>query len=131
MEKKIGIWIDKSKAYVIDAGSGSLEMIESDVDSFKSVGGSPGSSPYGNQDANGEKELQERQRNQLKKYVDKVSDKISDASKVVIFGPAEAKLELKKSVESKSALKSKLVGVETADSMSETSLIEWVQKYYR
>jgi hypothetical protein len=130
MEKKIGIWIDKSKAYVIDAGSSSLEIIESEVESFRSVGGSPGSSPYGNQDAGGEKELQERQRNQLKKYVDKVSDKISDASKVVIFGPAETKLELKKSVESKSALKSKLVGVETADSMSETSLVEWVKNYY-
>lgn len=130
MEKKIGIWIDKSKAYVIDAENGSLEMIESEVESFKSIGGSPGSSPYGNQDASGEKEMQERQRNQLKKYVDTVSDKISDASKVVIFGPAEAKLELKKSIESKSALKSKLVGVETTDSMSEKSLIEWVKNYY-
>ncbi len=94
MEKKIGIWIDKSKAYVIDAGSGVIDKIDSEVESFRSVGGSPGSSPYGNQDANGEKELQERQRNQIKKYVDSISSKISDASKVVIFGPAEAKVEL-------------------------------------
>lgn len=130
MGKNIGIWIDRSKAYIIDDENTMFDVIESNVEDFHSAGGSASSTPYGNQDASGEKEMQERQRNQMKHYVKDLSSRVQDSSRVVVFGPAQAKNELAKEIESNHLFKGKLVGIETTDSMSDTKLKEWVRNFY-
>ncbi len=130
MEKKVGIWIDRAKAHIIDEGNGTFETIESNVSEFNPSGGSPANTPYGKQDASGEKELQNEKREQMKKYVRELADKLADSDRIVIFGPAEAKLELAKEIESSHELKDKLQGVETADSMTDNQLREWVRNYF-
>lgn len=129
MGKNIGIWIDRKKAYIIDDAGSVFETIESNVSDYHPRGGSPSSTPYGNQDASGEKELQNEQREQMKKYVRGLTEKLSVADRIVVFGPAEAKKELAKAIEA-SDLRDKLKGVETADSMSDNQLKEWVRNYY-
>lgn len=130
MGKNIGIWIDRSKAFILDDKGSQIKKVESEVEDFNPSGGAPASTPYGNQNAGGEKEMQERQRNQMKQYVRNLSNELKDASRIVVFGPAEAKYELANEIKNNNLLKDKLFGVETSDSMSETELKQWVKNYY-
>jgi hypothetical protein len=49
---------------------------------------------------------------------------------VLIFGPGEAKLELENEIRKSKELARKLVGVETADKMTERQIAAKVRRYF-
>ena len=65
----------------------------------------------------------------LDKYYDKAISAIHDATSILIFGPGEAKGELKKRIENKK-LKGHKIAVEAADEMTEPQIAAKVRQRF-
>jgi hypothetical protein len=66
---------------------------------------------------------------QLNIYYDAVIASIRDAEAILIFGPGEAKGELKKRLE-RDNLGGRIVGIETADKMTDRQIAAKVREYF-
>ena len=62
-------------------------------------------------------------------YYDAVIASIRDADSIIIFGPGEAKGELKERLE-KSNLGGRIVGIETVDKMTDRQIAAKVRQYF-
>ena len=67
--------------------------------------------------------VEEKWRQHLGEYYRKVIRAIQDAQEIFIFGPAQAKLELKIEILKSEPLAHRVVGTETADTMTENELV--------
>ena len=124
MKKDVGLWIDRRRAAIVTVTEEEIKMryIISDVDNhFQFAGGVP--------EFTGEDIMDRRIANNLKKYYDKVISDIKDAHSILIFGPGEAKIELKKRMSSKSFIW-KEVQVETEDKMTDNQITAKVRHYF-
>ena len=126
MKKEIGLWIDHRKAVVVmisDEGE-DVKEITSHMD--KHVRFSSGASEEGSSE-----DVRDRQfGNQLNSYYDAVIAVIQDGESIQIFGPGEAKGELKKRLESKD-LGGRIVSVETVDKMTDRQIAAKVREVLR
>jgi hypothetical protein len=78
-----------------------------------------------------EEDISERRfTNHLNEYYDEVIASISNASSILIFGPGEAKGELKKRLEDKK-IKNLLIDSETVDKMTENQIAAKVREYFK
>jgi hypothetical protein len=129
MKKEVGLWIDHKKAVVITLTDKGQEI--------KQIGGhlERDDQPLGGWEAHsgkdyGEIDRQERHfMDHLDKYYDEVIAFIHDAESILIFGPGEAKGELEKRIKSK-GLHVRIVGVETADEMTDPQIAAKVRKQF-
>ena len=62
-------------------------------------------------------------RQNLREYYREVIRAIQDAQEIFIFGPAQAKMELKIEILNVKTISHKVVGTETADTMTEDELV--------
>ena len=67
--------------------------------------------------------VEEKWRQHRGEYYRKVIRAIQDAQEIFIFGPAQAKMELKIEILKSEPLSHRVVGTETADNMTEDELI--------
>jgi hypothetical protein len=129
VKKQAGLWIDHKKAVIVtftDKGpeikhiSGHLER------DAQPSGGWPAHSgkDYGEDDRQDNRFM-----GHLDKYYDEVIAFIHDADSILIFGPGEAKGELKKRIESK-GLPGHIVGVEAADEMTDPQIAAKTRKHF-
>jgi hypothetical protein len=110
MNKKVGLWLDRNKAVIVSITNNGEErrIITSNMENYIRYSSNvPG-------DGSVEDVRDRRFWNHLGEYYDKVITQIGDARSILIFGPGEAKYELKKSLESKGMLEN-LVSVDDAD----------------
>jgi hypothetical protein len=121
MGQQVGVWIDHRHAVIVSIQQGketTLE-VESGVEPrVRLAGGSRSSTPYGPQDIASDGKRDRRHIKQLTSFYRRVIELIHDADEILICGPGEAKLELKKIVDRSSTLARRVVGVETADKMT-------------
>ena len=127
-QNKIGIWIDFDKAVVIKA-SEEMKTIESNIEHFNVHGGSRSKASNGPQDNVSESKLLARNKQQQHDFFIEIIKEVNPKDSVVIFGPAEAKLGLKKAFLDNSSFKHNTIPVETADSMTENQMKDWVRNY--
>lgn len=132
MEKNIGIWLDNEKAFIITLfdKKESIRKLESPMQTFQQKGEYGTASPYASQDASKERKLNERRKQQLKVYFQKIVSQVTHADNILIFGPAQAKVGLKKVLQTNKLLASKLKDVVTADKMTQNQLVAYVRNYY-
>lgn len=145
MEVYMGIWVDHEKAFLVRVNKETLDAIlrydsiEVDFEEIKSnvekhvrlSGGSRTRNvPYGPQEIADDKKLDKRRVQQLKLFYNDIIDRIRDAGKIFIFGPGEAKLELKKEIERNNELASRIQGVETTDKMTPNQIKAKVIAFY-
>lgn len=124
MKKEVGLWIDRRRAAIVTVTKEQIKMryIISDIDNhFQFAGGTP---EFTDEDIK-----DRRTENNLKKYYDKVISDIKDANSILIFGPGEAKIELKNRMERKS-FTGKKVQVETEDKMTDKQITAKVRHYF-
>jgi nucleoid DNA-binding protein len=124
MKKEVGLWIDRRRAAIVTVTKEEIKMryIISDIDNhFQFAGGTP---EFTNEDI-----MDRRLENNLKKYYDKVISDIKDANSILIFGPGEAKIELKNRMGRKS-FTGKKVQVETEDKMTDRQITAKVRHYF-
>jgi molybdopterin converting factor small subunit len=126
MKKGIGLWIDHRKAVVVIVSDEGEEVREITSHMDKHVRFASGDSEDGSSE-----DVRDRQfGNQLNSYYDKVITVIRDGDSIQIFGPGEAKGELKKRLESK-GLGECIVGFETVDKMTDRQIAAKVRERFR
>jgi hypothetical protein len=69
-------------------------------------------------------------RNQLHKFYKRIVHDVSDADRLFIFGPGEARLELKKEMRKNKALLAKIAEIERADRMTEYQIVAKVTAFF-
>ncbi len=132
MSTKVGLWIDHRKAIVVamTAQGEKIEEIESGVEKQLQRGGDR---PLeGNYEAVQVPADDRRQRDftkHLNIYYGAVITAIRDAESILIFGPGEAKGELKQQLE-KNHLGGHIVDVETVDKMTNSQIAAKVRQYF-
>jgi hypothetical protein len=132
-EKHIGLWIDREKAFIVTliGKNTTTESVHSEVPGHIGLAGGSGSeAAYGRQDITVERRIEERYRNRLHKYYKKVIHEIEDADKIFIFGPGQARIELKREMKRSKERFAKIVGVERADKMTEEQIITKVKAFF-
>lgn len=132
MKTKAGLWIDHKKAVIValtDHGE-EIGLILSKVErQLERTGGSPLKGPYDPQQLAAENSRQRAFRAHLNMYYDAVIASLRDAESILIFGPGEAKGELKKRFE-KNKMGARIAGVETADKMTNRQIAAKVRQRF-
>lgn len=132
MGKKVGLWIDHRKAIIVSIIDKKEEMgvILSNVQKQpRRAGDSPLKGPYESLQIQDSDSRQKTFTGQLNVYYDTVIENIRDAESILIFGPGEAKSELKDRLE-KNGRGECIVGIETVDKMTDNQLAAKVKQYF-
>jgi hypothetical protein len=132
MSTKVGLWIDHKKAIVVAVTDkvGEVALIISAVE--KQARRSLSSRQEGSYEPLQVPADDSRQRaytGHLNIYYDAVIASIRDAESILIFGPGEAKGELKKRLEGLN-LGGRIVGVETVDKMTDRQIAAKVRQRF-
>jgi stalled ribosome rescue protein Dom34 len=133
MKQSVGLWIDHRKTIVVTIKNNKefICVIESNVEPrVRLSGGSRATSPYGPQEIASEGKRDERYMHHLDAYYSEVIRAIRDADSILIFGPGEAKGELKKAIEDSKDMGRRIVGVESADKMTQRQIAAKVRDYF-
>jgi hypothetical protein len=132
MKTKVGLWIDHRKAIVVtvtDKGE-EIGLIISRVEKQpRRSGDSPLKGPYEPHHVQAQDSRQRTFTGHLNIYYDAVIASIRDAESILIFGPGEAKGELKERLE-KHGLGGRIAGVETVDRMTDRQVAVKVRQYF-
>ncbi|TJY35785.1 hypothetical protein [Pontimicrobium aquaticum] len=132
--KKTGIWLDKDKALIItlENGKETLDTVISNVEHYRTHGGSGTRFKGGPQDVVQDSKFLEREKHQLKQYYQSLASQIDDTDALVIFGPADTNEKFSKELnKSYKSLSSKIKGVRKADSMTENQAKAWVRDFFK
>ncbi len=131
MTTQAGVWIDHRKAVIVTVSRGGekTELVESNVGKHVRYSGGSSGGSQGSREGTGEDTRERRFEGQLDKYYDEVIARIRDAEAILIFGPGEAKGELKTRVE-RAGLDARIVGVETVDKMTDRQIAAKVREHF-
>jgi len=130
MRMQAGLWIDHRKAVIVtlsDEGE-ATSLVESNVERHVRYSGSAQSRrSHESRPGTGEDTRERHFEGQLKQYYDEVVAHIRDAEAILILGPGEAKVELKRRLE-RDGLGNRIVGVETVDKMTDRQIAAKVRE---
>jgi hypothetical protein len=132
MKTNMGLWIDHRKAVIV-AVSGKAEetsVIESKAEKQPGrVGGVRSTSPYESQKVQADGRQDIKYADKLNIYYDEVISVLRGAESILLFGPGEAKGELKKRLED-DHLTHLIQAVETVDQMTDRQIAAKVREYF-
>ncbi|UKP01168.1 hypothetical protein [Nostoc sp. UHCC 0870] len=132
MKTKVGLWIDHRKAIVVtvtEKGEEINEIISEVEKQPRRSGDSPLKGAYESRQVPADDSRQRNFTGQLNIYYDAVIAYIRDAESILIFGPGEAKDELKERLEV-NHLSSRVVGIETVDKMTDRQIAAKTQQHF-
>lgn len=132
MQKRVGLWIDHREAVVItlDEPGVSVQRILSEVEKNpQRAVNAEDFGPFESQRVKADDRRQKALSSYLQSYYDTVIDSLKDADAILIFGPGEAKIEVKQRLEDRK-MDSRIVGFETADSMTEPQMVAKTKSYF-
>jgi stalled ribosome rescue protein Dom34 len=133
MKTTVGLWIDHRKAVIMAISDKKEEktVIESKVEKQPGrFAGKRSLAPYEAQMVAADDTRERKFTGQLNNYFDEVISVIRDAESILIFGPGEAKGELKKRLE-QDKLAEHIVVVETADEMTDPQITAKIREYFQ
>ena len=125
MNRKVGLWLDQKKAVIVSITNDGEErrIITSDMEHYVRYSSNvPG-------DGSEEDVRDRRFWNHLGEYYDKVIAQIGEAKSIQIFGPGEAKYELRKRLESKGMLEN-IVSIDDAGSLTDRQVAKRVRERF-
>lgn len=132
MKTTAGLWIDHRKAVIVvveDKGEETI-VIESNVEKQPGrFAGKRSTTPYEAQMVPADDSRERRFMGELRSYYDEVISVIRDADSILIFGPGEAKGELKKRLE-RDGLGERIAAVETVDVLTDRQIAAKVREYF-
>ena len=131
MKTTVGLWIDHRKAIIVavtDKGE-EIGLIISQVEKqLRRSGDSPLKGPYEPSQVPAD-DSRQRMLTGLNIYYDAVIACIRDAKSILIFGPGNAKYELKKRLE-RNNLGGRITGIETVDKMTDRQIAAKVRQHF-
>lgn len=131
MKTNAGLWIDHREAIIVALTESGEETtrIQSNVERqfghSKNLDHGSHEAPPAQADDSREREYT----GHLAHYYDEIISHLSDAGSILIFGPGEAKGELKKRFE-KHPNGSQIIALETADKMTEPQIVALVRQHF-
>lgn len=132
MNTKVGLWIDHKKASIVtlsDEGEEMGSVLSNTESQPRRTNGKPVMGPHDSHQLPHEEAIDRAYHTSLNRYYDSIISGIYDAEAILIFGPAEAKDELRKRLEQK-GLGSRVVGVEVAGKMTPRQISAKVRGYF-
>ena len=132
MKKKVGLWIDHRKTIVVavtDKGEEMGLVISAIEKQARRSLSSRHTGSYEPQQVAADDSQQRTFTGHLNIYYDAVIASVRDAESILIFGPGEAKGELKKRLE-RIDLGGRIVSVETVDKMTDRQIAAKVRRYF-
>ena len=124
MPAQVGLWIDHEKAVIVTVSGGAeaIRLLLSNVEKHvRYSGGSRSGASHESRPGTAEDTRERHFEDRLNKYYDDVIATLRDAEGILIFGPGEAKGELRKRLEH-SGLGARIMGVETVDKMTDRQI---------
>jgi hypothetical protein len=132
MTHKTGVWIDHRKAVIVtvlDEGE-QVDTIASNVEKHAERGGdSPLKGRYEAQQVPADDKRERALTGHMNTFYDTVIGKIASAEAMFIFGPGEAKGELKRRLEHQK-LGSRVSALETADKLTDRQISTRVRQHF-
>jgi len=128
--KNTGIWLDKSKALIVNIENNeeTMKIVHSDIDNYNVTA---------NRHIGGAKEIVkdikylEREKQQFKSYFKDIVQEINNTDALVIFGPAETYKKFTKELEENHKdVSMKIKDIRRADSMTDNQVIAWVRDFF-
>jgi hypothetical protein len=132
MSTKVGLWIDHRKAIIVtmkEKGEETTEIISEVEKQLQRAGDSPLEGGYESLQVPADDKRQRALTGHLNIYYAAVITDIRDAESILIFGPGEAKGELKEQLE-KNNLGGHIVDIETVDKMTNPQIAAKVRRYF-
>jgi len=132
MKTETGVWIDHRKAVLVtvsDKKEETFEILSNVEKHLGRIDGKQSTASFESQLVPDDDKQQRGYTNHLKTYYDEVLSRIVDADSVFIFGPGEAKGELKKLLDQKNH-HDRVVVVESADKMTDHQITTKVHNYF-
>jgi len=132
MKKEVGLWVDQRKAVIV--------TIENEVEVTREIqsnmekhvrfsSGTHSKDPNVSQGSTAE-DMRDRQfGNHLGRYYEGIISLIRDADSILIFGPGEAKVQLKNNLK-REGLEGRIVGVETVDKLTNHQIEAKVRDHF-
>ena len=133
MRTKVGLWIDHRKAIIVaitDKGEEIALIISKVEKQLRRSGDSPLKGSYESRQVPADDSRQRSFTGHLNIYYDAVIASIRDAESILIFGPGEAKGELRKSLE-RNNLGGRVIAIETVDKMTDRQIAAKVRQYFQ
>ena len=124
MNHDVGVWIDHQKAVIvcISGDEVTTKTLESDVEPHPHYSGS--------QEGGGEKKYEERHNLHLDQYYDEVISQLGQPNALFLFGPGEAKLQLKNRLGRSKVSSDSIVTVESTDKLTNPQIVAKVKEHY-
>ena len=119
MKNHAGLWIDRANAVIV--------LLNAEGEEIKHIDSDTRNHPHSNEVSDDIRLGVETE--YLKQYYDEIIGCVSEAESVFIFGPGEAKNQLKKRFERENHNR-KSVAVETADKMTEPQVPAKVRNHF-
>jgi hypothetical protein len=132
MKPVAGLWIDHRRAVVVIVTDKSEETrtIESNAEKHvQRAAGSRHGGRFESQAVPADDSHQREYTGELDRYYDRVAAHVRGTEAVLIFGPGEAKGELKKRIEQDPA-GGRIVGLEAADKMTASQIVAKVRQQF-
>lgn len=132
MGSQVGVWVDHREAILVkisDSGEQTIH-IPSDVESQLRRSGDDPHEKFEPLKVAADDIRLNKQTAALNTFYDEVISHLSSAQAILICGPGEARLELKKRMDAKHPTKAK-VDLEVADRMSEAQVVARVRKHFQ
>jgi hypothetical protein len=133
MSKQIGLWIDHKRAIMltISEQGENFQKIESGIEKRIHYRGPPHPrTPYSPQYQQGDDQLDKQFTEHLNQYYCKVVSLIRGADSILLFGPGEAKNELKKRI-AYEKLHIGNIKIAITDKMTDRQIAAKVRKYFQ
>ena len=132
MKQKAGLWIDHRKAVIVNIYDTKVEKLtlESTVEKQRGrINGVRSLTPFEDQMVLADDTQEKIFKDHIKKYYNLVCSKIKDSESLLIFGPGEAKIELKKFIDNNFRSK-KEIQIAAADRMTEHQITARVLRHF-
>ncbi len=131
LKAEAGLWIDHREAFIVVLSkTGEVtKRIQSSVEKQPRRAGEPSTGRFEDQSVPADDSRQREYTGHLAHYYDEIISHLRDAGAVLIFGPGEAKGELKKRFEKEKAA-AQLITMETADKMTDPQIVAHVRHHF-
>lgn len=129
MRTRAGLWVDHRKAVVVTLSDEGVTTRRVDSGVAKHVRYSGGSGTAGSREGKGEDTRERHHAGELAKYYNDLLACVRDAEEILIFGPGEARTELRAHIE-RAGLGARIVGVEATDKMTDPQVVAKVREHF-
>jgi hypothetical protein len=131
LKVEAGLWVDHREAFIVvltKAGE-EIKRIQSNAEKQLRRTGEPSVGRFEYQEVPADDSRQRAYSGYLARYYDEIVAYLRDAGAILIFGPGEAKGELKKRFE-KECPGAHIVTMETTDKMTEPQIVAHVRHHF-